>query len=121
MKRQNERKETLLYLSSNQTRVFPVTWAGWLLKVHMDSKSDWAKEWKKDPVSPAKGCKGPRHQLGALWGTCRGWGWGAEGRYGLCLCCSVVGTPGTFMAGGSLDGPLIAPCPAVLMVLKWEV
>lgn len=39
MKRQNEQKETLLYLSSNQIRVFPGMWAAWLLKVHMDSKS----------------------------------------------------------------------------------
>lgn len=120
MKRQREQKKALLYPSSNQTLMFPVMWAVWLLKVHADSKSDWAKKEKKDPASPA-GFKGPGHRLTPLRGTHRNRK-GLKGSHWLCLCCSIVCTTGKLAtAGGSLDGPLITPCPAVLMVLKWEV
>lgn len=53
-----------------------------------------------------------------LWDTQGLGGW----RGGMGRLYSVVCTPGKLAAvGGSLDGPLITPRPAVLMVLKWEV
>lgn len=117
MERQNEQKEMLLYASSNQTQMFPVMWSVCLLKLHMDSKSNWAKEGKKDPVSPM-GCKAPRRWLRLLCGTHKGWGgW----RGGMGRLYSVDCTPGKIAAvGGSLDGPLMTPPPAVLMVLRQE-